>query len=202
VYVSGGQVVSDLRCGGLFSEQIAGTVKSGLPAVVELLYSLATRKDENIKRGIHSYELRYDVWEDVYTVKGPDSVTSYDTFEKMGGAIEALRRVSIVPLRHIDASSEYSLQLSVAVHPLRGTEQRKIEGWVSETVRGRTGGTWREQVLNLNELVHRFFSREKGTSNRSEWYRTEFFSPRLLPVVSRGSDRQDDTGAGQKQGDL
>lgn len=202
VYVSGGKVVSDLRCGGLFSEQIAGTVQSGLPAVVELLYSLASRKDETVKRGIHSYELRYDVWEDVYTIKVSDSVTSYDTFDKMGGAVEALKRVAIVPLNHIDVSSEYTIQFSVSVHPLQGTEQRKIEGWVSETVRGRAGGSWREQVLNLNELVHRFFSREKGTSNHSEWYRTEFFSPRSLPVVSSGNGRQDSASAGQNQKDL
>lgn len=183
VYVYDGNIVSDLLCGGLFSEEIVGTVQSGLPAVVELLYSLTTRENKTVKRGIHSYELRYDVWEDVYAVKHPDSTTAYDTFEQMGRAIEALRRVSIIPLQSINLSSEYSIQFSIAVHPLRGIEKKEIEGWVGETVGGRTEGSWHEQVLNLNELIHRFFSRGKETSKRSEWYRTGLFSPGRLPGI-------------------
>jgi hypothetical protein len=191
VYVAGGTIMSDLHCGGLFSEEIVGTVQSGLPAVVELLYVVTSRADETVKRGIHSYELRYDVWEDVYTVGRSDSSSSYSSFEAMSGAVEALRGVSIIPLTRLDARAEYSISFSIAVHPLRGMEKEKLEGWVGETVGGRESGAWHEQVLNLNELIKRFFSRGKETSKRSEWFRTGFFSPRDLPGATRDTGRRD-----------
>lgn len=194
VYVLGGHIVSDLRSDRLFSSEIVGTVQSGLPAVVELLFSLTSRENETVKRGVYSYELQYDVWDDIYTIVGLDSTTSFRTFAKMGGAIERLRRVRIVPLKGVDPAAEYSVHFSIAVHPLRGTEKSRIEGWVGETVRGQQGETWHEQVLNLNDLVRRFFSREDEPSNRSDWYRTEFFSPRSLPVADAGNKEPRDAG--------
>ena len=95
--VYGGEIVGDISCRGLFPEEIVGTVKSGLPAVVELFYSVNNSDNKTVKRGVHSFELRYDVWEDVYSIGFSDSTTFYSTFEKMGGAIEALERVNIIP---------------------------------------------------------------------------------------------------------
>jgi hypothetical protein len=191
VYVAGGIIMSDLRCGGLFSEEIIGTVQSGLPAVVELLYVVTNRDDKTVKRGIHSYELYYDVWEDVYSIGRSDSSSCYSSFEAMSGAVEALRGVSIIRLQRLDTGAEYSISFSIAVHPLRGTEREKLEGWVGDTVGGRESGAWHEQVLNLNELIKRFFSRGKETSKRSEWFRTGFFSPRDLPGTKRDTGRRD-----------
>ena len=51
VFVSGGLIVSDLTSDNLFSDQVIGTVESGLPAVVELLYSLVTRENKAVSGG-------------------------------------------------------------------------------------------------------------------------------------------------------
>ena len=57
VYVRGGVVHCDLRCDNLFTERIVGTVESGLPAVVELLYTMHNADGKRVRRGLHSYEL-------------------------------------------------------------------------------------------------------------------------------------------------
>lgn len=180
-YVAGGRIVCDVSCGGLFSDRIVGTVKSGLPAVVELLYSIETRDGDVIGNGIHSFELRYDVWEDVYSVAAGDSIRAFDSFDEMGTAIDNVHGAPIVPVNMIDPSLEYVVLLTVAVHPLAGTEKHRLEGFVEKSVGARSHGSWREQALNINELISRFFSRDKGVSNRSDVYRTGFFAPRELP---------------------
>jgi hypothetical protein len=184
--VSDGLIVGELTSGNLFSEQVIGTVESGLPAVVELLYSLVTRDNKTVNRGLHAFELRYDVWEDFYSVEGMDSTMRFDTFDRMAAAIEHLRKIEIVPVSIVSANTEYAVEFSIAVHPLRGRENQ-IVGWVGENVRSGNDETWREQVLNLNDLIERFFANEKsasGRNERSEWYRTGFFSPGRLPVDS------------------
>jgi hypothetical protein len=106
----------------------------------------------------------------------------------MQRAVERIRRVPIVPVETVDRSTEYSVQLTVAVHPLSGREKQRIEGFVEEAVEAQSRGSWHEQVLNINELIGWFFSRDKKTSNRSDVFRTEYIVPRSLPGAVPGND--------------
>jgi hypothetical protein len=181
VYVSDGRIVCDVSCGGLFSEQIVGTVKSGLPAVVELLYSIEADEGGTVSSGIYSYELRYDVWDDIFFIQTGDSSRSFDTFDGMKNAIESLQEVTVIPADRVDRKREYAVFVTVAVHPLSGSDRQRIAGYVEETVGARSHDSWREQVLNINDLIGWFFARDKGTSNRSETFETSTFSFGTLP---------------------
>ena len=183
VFVSGENVAATVTFAGLFSEEIVGTVQSGLPAVVELLFTLIDRDDETIDAGLHTIELRYDVWDGVYWMKRADANERFASFAAMASAVQTLRRVTIVPLSALRPNTEYAIKMSVAIHPLAGREKQEIAGWVNENVRSGSDGSLREQVLNLNDLIEHFFSRDKGPANRSDWFRTEFFNPTLLPVA-------------------
>jgi len=199
-YVSGGLLVCDVRCGGLLSERIVGTVKSGLPAVVELIYAFETSGGKTVGGGVHSFELRYDVWEDVYSITAGDSSETFAGpagFDDLSAAIEHLHGVAIVPMDLLDASLEYTLLVTVAVHPLTGTQKRRVEGFVEESMAARSHQSWREQLLSINELINRFFARDKGASNRSDVFRTSHFAPGELP----GSRVPVDGGGGGWFGD-
>jgi hypothetical protein len=182
VYVAHSRIVSDLHCTRLFSEQIVGTVESGLPAVVELLYRVANRDDDDVHRGALVLRLQYDVWDDIYALDRGDTSLSFTSFTAMRNAVERMRRVPIVAIGDVEPGGVYSIEFSVAVHPLRGGEQKRIVGWVDETVRGKNDGSWREQILNVNDLIHRFFRRDRESTNRSDWFRTIMFTPATLPL--------------------
>ncbi|MEJ2722444.1 MAG: hypothetical protein P8181_15095, partial [bacterium] len=83
-------------------------------------------------------------------------------------------------LAMVDPNADYAVEFSIAVHPLRGREQQ-IVGWVGENIRAGDD-TWREQVLNLNDLIQHFFASGKAAAGRSDWYKTNFFNPGRLPV--------------------
>jgi len=199
-YVRDGSVVCDVRSGGLFSERIVGTVQSGLPAVMEVIYAFETRGGKTVGSGVHSFELSYDVWEDVYTVTAGDST---ETFTGPGGLddlnayVEFLRAVLVAPVDHLDPSLEYTLLITIAVHPLTGSEEQRVEGLVEESVGVRSHQSWREQLLSINELINRFFSRDKGATNRSDVFQSSFFAPGELP----GSKLPIDGGGGGWFGD-
>jgi len=188
VYVADGRVVCDVSCDGLFSEQIVGTIKSGLPAVVELLYSVEEGDGGTVSSGIYSYELRYDVWDDIFFVQIGDSSDSFDSFDGMKKTIEQLQAVTVLPATRVDRERQYAVFVTVAVHPLSGSDKQRIAGFVEETVGARSHDSWREQVLNINDLIGWFFARDKGTSNRSETFETPFFSFDSLPGASHSPE--------------
>jgi len=183
VFRTNGTIVGDITCGGLFSDQVVGTVESGLPAVVELLYTLKSGKGRIVDRGLHVLELRHDIWENTYLLTKEDTTLFFRSFEGMGLAVEHLQMISLIPIQDVDPTVEYSIEFLVAVHPLRGREQERIAGWVGENVRGDDGGSSRSQMLNLNDLIEHFFAREKSVANRSDWYRTTVFTPGRLPLA-------------------
>jgi len=180
VYVAGEVLVGDLDCADVFSEEVVGTVESGLPAVVEVLYELVGPGGKRMRRGLHSIELRYDVWDDVYSLDRGDTVLSFDSFVGMSSAVEHLRGVAVVPLRDLEGEAEYTVAFAIAVHPLRGSEEEEIAGWVDEQVAGSSSRSWRERLLNVNDLIARFFSHDKDTTSRSEWLHTASFRPSRL----------------------
>jgi len=176
VYTTGSHIVSNVTSKHLFSESVAGTVQSGLPAVVELLFRMIEGKSRLINQGLVSYELRYDVWEDRYTIAAADSTRIYPTFEAMGYAMENLKQVSLGVMDMLDGNTEYSVEFGIAVHPLRSKDKQEIEGWVSDNVRGSADPSRHQQVLNINELIEHFFLRNKDDATRSQWHRSATFT--------------------------
>lgn len=184
VFVTDGGVVAQVTVRDLFSERIVGTVQSGLPAVVELMFKLTEGKRRTVNQGLISYELSYDVWDDRYAIATADSTRAFPSFDEMKNAIHSLL-IRIAAPGSLSADAEYSAMFAVAVYPLRGKEQQQIQGWVSDAVRGGAPGDQRQQLLNLNELIEHFFARNQDAT-RSEWYHTVGF--RLSDLPKRGDE--------------
>lgn len=179
LYAERGYLMADITSRGLFSERITGTVESGLPAVVDLFYHLVGPGGSSVEGGVRSYSLEYDVWDDVYSVSGPDSIFHPPSLEAMRSLIEHMKSISLVPLEKMVPRRTYFIQMRIAVSPLQGTDRREMEGWVMKNVESR-GSSWHEHVLNINELIERFFSRDDDPEMRTEWFKSAGFEPQLL----------------------
>ncbi|MFH1313756.1 MAG: hypothetical protein ABIJ00_11105 [Candidatus Eisenbacteria bacterium] len=181
LYARDGQLTGDITAHGLFSERIVGTVQSGLPAVVEVFYLVAEPGGGTVEKGVHSYSLKYDIWDDTYSVTGQDSTVFLPSLEAMRSMIEQMTGLALVPLGRMHAGRSHYVQLSIAVSPLRGSDKRRMTGWISENVRSTGEASWHEQVLDVNDLITHFFSREKDTAKTTDWFRSPPFKPELLP---------------------
>ena len=177
------QVVCTITSEELFNEQVVNTVKSGLPAVVELVYRVVDARERSLVRGLYTIEIRCDVWNDVYALVRDDTSYTYPSFETVSAAVERLERVPVLPLSALDRGAEISVLVAIAVYPLRGKEQEDIVGWVEEQVGGQSSRTWREQVLNIDDLIQRLFSDD--VQQRSDWFRSPSFQPPGQPPGGR-----------------
>lgn len=176
VATANGHIVCTVSSTELFSEQVVNTVESGLPAVVELVYRVVDARQRSLARGLYALEIRCDVWNDVYALVRDDTTYSYPSFETVSAAVTQLERVPLMPVSALNGVAEISVIVTIAVYPLRGREQENIVGWVHEQVGGQSSRTWREQVLNIDDLIQRLFS--DNTGERSEWFRSPPYRPR------------------------
>lgn len=185
IYTDGSTLFCDLSSNGILNDRISGTVRSGLPAVVELFYHLRTKGRGVSIEGIHSWSLRYDVWEDIYSVSDGDTTVTLESIESMENMISRLEGISLAPFSRLAAGKTFTVRFCIAVNPFSGTEGGKVKSWVEESGEDRQESTWREQVLNVNDLISHFFSRDRDASSRSEWFETDRITPEQLPEKGR-----------------
>ena len=185
LYTDGRSLLCDVSSEGLLNDRISGTVRSGLPAVVELFYHLKAKGRGRSLEGIHSWSLRYDVWEDVYSVSDGDTTVTLESIESMERMISRLEGISLAPFSRLAAGKTFTVRFCIAVNPFSGTEGGKIESWIEKSGEDRQESTWREQVLNVNDLISHFFSRDRDASSRSEWFETDRITPEQLPEKRR-----------------
>jgi hypothetical protein len=186
LYTDGHYLLCDVTSTGLLGDRIAGTVRSGLPAVVELFYHLKSRGFDSSVKGIQSWSLRYDVWEDIYSVSDGDTTVTLNSIESMENMISRLDGISLVPFSRLAKGRTFTVRFSIAVNPLSGTRGELVEGWIEESGENRQESTWREQVLNIGDLISHFFSKDRGAASRSAWFETAGRRPEELPVRERG----------------
>lgn len=177
-----GYLTGEVTCSTLFSERVVGTVQSGLPAVVDLMYYLSARDGGVQAENVLSFSLLHDVWEDTYSIEAQDTTFSFPTFAEMQRAIEHLRHLPLVPLDALNPGQSYRLHMSIMVNPLQGVDPDRMAMWMSENMRSSDDDSWHEQVLDLNEIISQFFSRERSNVNRSSWYQSASFKPDSLMV--------------------
>ncbi len=175
-----GYLTANVTSTNLFSERITGTVKSGLPAVVDFFYYLSTLDGSTLAEGVLSFSLHYDVWEDIYSIEAPDTTLSFKTFAEMQQTVQDLHELKLVPLDSLESDRSYRVHMSITINPLRGADREKIAGWVSENMQTSDDNSWHGHVLNLNELISHFFSKERGVVNQSSWYKSDFVKPDSL----------------------
>jgi hypothetical protein len=187
VYTDGSSLLCDVWSAGMLNERIEGTVRSGLPAVVELFYQLKSKGRGGSLKGIRSWSLRYDVWEDVYSVSDGDTTVTLESMESMERMISTLRGISLAPFSRLTAGKTFAVKFRIAVNPFAGSQDELVSGWIDESGEQRQESTWREQVLNVNDLVSRLFSGDRAAETRSDWFETE----RLYPERLKRADRSE-----------
>ncbi len=178
IYRHQNAVVSDVQCEGIFTEEIVGTVQSGLPVLIELLYAAVADEGNQVYNGVHTFELQYNVWDDAYRVTLNDSTLALASFDAMTSLVNRMYRLPIVSLGNLQSGRDYRIRFAVQVNPLQSAGRKRIVGVVDDNVRRQSN--WREQVLNVNQLITRFFSRDTESKDRSGWYETSSFNPAAL----------------------
>ncbi len=173
----GGELVCDLGLTGLFPPAIENTLRSGLPVVIDLACEVRPEGGGRTIGQFQRSEVRYDVWEDHYTLIRDGRSRDFPDFEAVHNACRRLENLVLAPLSALAPAARVSLSLRVAVNPLSGEERERMARWLAETVTDPGDPSSRELRLDLGGLIQSFF---RGGDAGRGWGEERRFGPYLL----------------------
>ena len=176
--LSGDSLVVSADFKNLFSRKIVGTIQSGLPSIVEIQIKLFEGTKQIVRKPI-SRSIEFDVWEERYRVRSPDTTQVYFEFEQVKQAANRLMNVFLISKALLAATKNYTIQIRVGIIPISAHQANKVSHWLENPNQSeeaiasdnRSSGF----SLNINKLVSFFVNKKKGSQFSSKWFSSRSF---------------------------
>ena len=176
--LSGDSLVVSADFKNLFSRKIVGTIQSGLPSIVEIQIKLFEGTKQIVRKPI-SRSIEFDVWEERYRVRSPDTTQVYFEFEQVKQAANRLMNVFLISKALLAATKNYTMQIRVGIIPISAHQANKVSYWLENPNQSeeaiasdnRSSGF----SLNINKLVSFFVNKKKGSRFSSKWFSSRSF---------------------------
>ncbi len=173
-----------IRSEQVFDEKITGTIKSGLPCLVEVEIELRDAAGRVLERAREPFRISYDIWEEKYQLQSRDSTRIFVDFARIRRYFTVFRSAAIVPLRALATAQRYRLRVRIGVAPISSRQSRKLSGWLE------AGGQKSEEDItseerssgfrvNVSVLVSWFLGNTKKRTHYSPWF-VRVFEPAQL----------------------
>lgn len=182
--VVSGYLTVDAIINNLFSPKIVGTIQSGLPSIFEYEVKLL---QENEKSRFYKFirkSVAYDIWEESYTIRSPDTSIVLKNFDLVKKEITHLQKLKLIKISSLSPDIRYILKIRVRVIPISTVQGDKIVDWLKDPNQteeelpseNRSSGF----KLNLSKLVSFFIGSNKSHRNSSEWFTSKPFNLEIL----------------------
>ena len=176
--LSGDSLVVSADFKNLFSRKIVGTIQSGLPSIVEIQIKLLEGTKQIVRKPI-SRSIEFDVWEERYLVRSPDTTQVYFEFEQVKQAANRLMNAFVISKALLAATKNYTIQIRVGIIPISAHQANKVSYWLENPNQSeeaiasdnRSSGF----SLNINKLVSFFVNKKKGSQFSSKWFSSRPF---------------------------
>ncbi|MCH8956808.1 DUF4390 domain-containing protein [candidate division KSB1 bacterium] len=176
--LSGDSLLVSADFKNLFSRKIVGTIQSGLPSIVEIQIKLLEGTKQIVRKPI-SRSIEFDVWEERYVVRSPDTTEVYFEFEQVKQAANRLLNVVLISKGLLTANQTYTIQIRVGIVPISAHQANKVSYWLENPNQSeeaiasdnRSSGF----SLNINKLVSFFVNKKKGSQFSSKWFSSRPF---------------------------
>lgn len=184
-YRSGDSLTLRFSSSHLLRSDIRKSLLAGLPLIMEIHISL-TRGQQPVATVRRTYRIRYNVWEESFTLWAPGGPRRFTTLPALETALSRFDGLLRAPLKSLPPDGEYRFWIEARLALLTRRQSRVLEDWMEK------GAPLEEELpsqerstgfkLNLNRLIQMFM----GSKEKQPEYRTEAvsapFRPEQLPT--------------------
>lgn len=172
------QVVCRLETQGLPADKQLQTMRSGLESSVELHLALVDEERRTLRRRSISLRMGFDLWDEVYSLRGPQRSRRFGSAEELHTYLGALEDIPLAPVDSLPGSSRLRVEIQLVVHALAPDERRRVADVVAGDQRPRTEGRDEQEAsVSLGRLIKLFYrggdDARDGQSLQSGWFTTE-----------------------------
>lgn len=173
----GDLLICRLFTAGLPGEKLSLSMQSGLVSSIELYLDLLDEKQE-VRAGNHvTFQLAFDLWEEIFSVRQGGREQHFADGEAMAGFLEQLPRLPVAPVARMDPGERFRIRVGMLLNPIAPSERDRVEEVIAGKSRPATGSGDRQELsISLGKLI-RFFYKDGSSRPRpqsealSRWFR-------------------------------
>ncbi len=178
----GDRLCAAVRMEDALTVKIEETIRSGLPAIVELRILLADSRKRTLHRSAVHFKIISDIWKDEYRVEGPGRMRVFRSFDSLKCHFRALDGLPVAPMERLPREGPCRIWIQAEVTPISASQGDKVRDWLvqsdGEEPRFSSGSRSEGFKLSLSGLVGSLFSREKKRELQTDWTCSEPFTGR------------------------
>jgi len=158
----------------LLDDRTRSTVESGLPGTCVYRIVLVNDQGAISAQRLLSFALRFDVWEELYRLDGPGGEQVFSSLADADSAWANLENIAIARLNTLRETSQYRLQVFVAVRPIAPEDRLRVAEFVNQSSAGQS----EEMHIDIGALVSRLVGGRRPDAGES--FETGPFRPAEL----------------------
>jgi hypothetical protein len=170
-FVNNDSLQLDVHYIRLFTGNIKKTLLAGLPILLELKLNLLDFQNKNVHSKKLSGKITYDVWEELFTIEGFDSVGNpLQSLDAVKQFFRNRLKTALLPRRNLKTAEIYQVSAESQVILLTREQSRHLQDWIQSSDQTEEELPTQERDtgfrLNLNNLVQLFM----GSRDEQERY--------------------------------
>lgn len=177
---TGDLVVCRLTTSALPGERLLQSMRSGLVSAVDFDVALIDRGENPVRQGRLTLQLAFDLWEDVFAVRGGSSEQRFADLAALRAYLSELKEVPVAPVTLLRPGQRYRVRVGMRLHPIAPSQRQSVEAAITGDVRpDRPGEEQQELSISLGRLIHFFYGREDEPARgeaQSPWFTLEELS--------------------------
>lgn len=161
---TGNLVVAHLTTAGLPGERLVQSMRSGLTSAIELELVLLDEQRQVLGNGRLDLELAFDLWEEVFSVRGHGPERRFRDLEELRGYLRELRAIPIAPLDRVPPEMRCMIRVGLLVHAIAPAQKQQVGDVIAgDPHTTRAGQDRQEASVSLGRLIRLFY---KGGARR------------------------------------
>ncbi|MBN2000516.1 DUF4390 domain-containing protein [candidate division KSB1 bacterium] len=182
--ITNGRLFVTAEFSNLLSQKMQATIQSGLTSIVKVDITVYEhRKGENLFSGKAEVcsitalsSISYNVWDEYYYVKYPDTALVFDNFKDAQKNIGRLS-IPVINESQLEQSIAYSIRMRVEIIPI-AADFDQVNAVLGESIKETKSAMEKSQgfTLSMNNLLSLFGRKSFKGENMSDWFFSNSFT--------------------------
>jgi len=181
---SGERLAVTCRLDNLFAPKIVGTIKSGLPAVLNVDMRLIEESGREVWQGNQSWKILYDLWTEKYRLQTFVEEKIFDSFPALQDFCTQFHSGPVLSPEYFQRDKKYRLRVQVIVLPISARQKEQLRDILETSGSGQESNPADSRrntfSVNLSQLIS-FFVGGKSPQGASDWGESPAF--RFVEIV-------------------
>jgi len=163
----------------LFAPKIVGTIKSGLPALLNFDMRLHEESGHEIWRGDQSWKILYDLWTEKYRLRMTAEEKFFDSFSSLEEFCRRFQSGPLLTQSHFQRDKKYRVRVQVIVIPISSRQKEQLRNILEASESGQESNPAESRrnsfSVNISQLISFFMSGKSQPEGASEWSESAAF---------------------------